>query len=379
VEGKLALKHIPDELMTEELMKQISALMIQMRFKGDDEDEEKPLDEDEELFNPATAAVNEQAASREAGNRMLLELYGIIEKMNEDESKATMLDGISEITEGETLASIATAELHAEDRSEDGVFEQIIDGMAEAAAEQAEAVQNAEGAQNSGARSDQGSEGFAEARPELEEVIESFTAKEADAPKEEPKGFSETVSRVQNAGEELEMLKNAKLGKADSETTPAHSAVAADQSLVFTGTNGERIEVKPTEIIEQAQRLVERAIEETEIREQSEYSLVLNPGALGRITVRMVKAADGAVSVTIAAENARTQRVLEQHSELMQSNLRNNGIDLESWQTVNESKQDMHAQDYSGSSKNPYYRSDAENNGSDDDGDRTFAEIIASM
>ncbi len=39
----------------------------------------------------------------------------------------------------------------------------------------------------------------------------------------------------------------------------------------------------------------------------------------------------------------------------------------------------MHAQDYNGSSKNPYYRSDAENNGSDDDGDRTFADIIASM
>ncbi len=390
VEGKLDLKDIPDELMSEELMKQIIALMIQMRFKGDDEeDEEKPIDEDEELFNPAAAAVNEQAASREAGNQMLLELYGIIEKMNEDESKVTMLDGISEITEGETLASIATAELHAEEKSEDGVFEQIIDNMTEAAAEaQAEAAQvaaaeNSGGAQNGEAQT--GAESFGEARPELEEVIESFTAKEADisdspeAVKEAPTTTHEAASRVQNAGEELEMLKNAKLGKTEGETTPAHSAIAPDQSLVFTGTNGERIEVKPTEIVEQAQRLVERAIEQTEIREQSEYSLVLNPGALGRITVRMVKAADGAVSVTIAAENARTQRVLEQHSELMQSNLRNNGIDLESWQTVNESKQDMHAQDYNGSSKNPYYRSDAENNGSDDDGDRTFADIIASM
>lgn len=389
VDGKLDLKDIPDELMTEELMKQIIALMIEMRLHGkDDEDEEKPLD-DEELFNPATAAVNEQAASREAGNLMLLELYGIIEKRNEAESedKVTMLDGISEAIEtDETLASIATAELHAEENSEEGAFEQIIDGMTEAAseaqaeAEQVIAAEGSSGAQNGEAQT--GSEGFAEARPELEEVIESFTAKEADAPqssKEEPKGFSETVSRVQNAGEELEMLKNAKLGKTEGETTPAHSAIAPDQSLVFTGTNGERIEVKPTEIVEQAQRLVERAIEETEIREQSEYSLVLNPGALGRITVRMVKAADGAVSVTIAAENARTQRVLEQHSELMQSNLRNNGIDLESWQTVNESKQDMHAQDYSGSSKNPYYRNDAENNGDEDNGDRTFAEIITSM
>lgn len=380
VDGKLDLKDIPDELITEELMKQIIALMIQARFHDDDEDEDKPLD-DEELFNPAAAAVNEQAASREAGNQMLLELYRILEKRAEEEAKATMLDGISEVTDGETLASIATAELHAEKESEEGMFEQIIDGMAEAAAEQAEAVQTANGAQNGSAESDaRNSEGFAEARPELEKIIEAYTAKEADAPADvskEATSSHEAASRVQNAGEELEMLKNAKLGKTEGETT--HSAIAPDQSLVFTGANGERIEVKPTEIVEQAQRLVERAIEETQVREQSEYSLVLNPGALGRITVRMVKAADGAISVTIAAENARTQRVLEQHSELMQSNLRSNGIDLESWQTVNESKQDMHAQDYNGSSKNPYFRNDAENSDSDDDGDRTFAEIIASM
>lgn len=387
VDGELDLKDIPDELITEELMKQIIALMIQARFHDDDEDDkdEKPLD-DEELFNPATAAVNEQAASREAGNQMLLELYRILEKRAEEEAKATMLDGISEVTDGETLASIATAELHAEEKSEDGMFEQIIDGMAEAAAEQAEAVQTANGAQNGSAESDaRNSEGFAEANPELERIIEAYTAKEADAPADvskEATSSHEAASRVQNAGEELEMLKNAKLGKTEGETTPAHSAIAPDQSLVFTGANGERIEVKPTEIVEQAQRLVERAIEETQVREQSEYSLVLNPGALGRITVRMVKAADGAISVTIAAENARTQRVLEQHSELMQSNLRSNGIDLESWQTVNESKQDMHAQDYNGSSKNPYFRdngNNAENSDSDDDGDRTFAEIIASM
>lgn len=393
VEGKLDLKDIPDELITEELMRQIIALMIELRLNGgkDKDDEEKPL-EDEELFNPATAAVNEQAASREAGNQMLLELYRILEKRNEAESedKVTMLDGISEAMEtDETLASIATAELHAEEKSEEGVFEQIIDNMTEAAneaqsaeAEQVIAAQTSNGAQNGEAQTGADTEGFGEAKPEFEDVIESFTAKEANVPEEAPAAdvSERTASRVQNAGEELEMLKNAKLAKTgDSETTPAQSAIAPDQSLVFTGVNGERIEVKPTEIVEQAERLVEKAIEETEIREQSEYSLVLNPGALGRITVRMVKAADGAVSVTIAAENARTQRVLEQHSELMQSNLRNNGIDLESWQTVNESRQDMHSQDYNGSSKNPYYRNEAEQSGGEDDGDRTFAEIIASM
>lgn len=389
VDGKLDIKDIPDELMTEELMKQIIALMIEMRLNGGkDEDEEEKSEPEDELFNPAAAAVNEQAASREAGNQMLLELYRIIEKRNEEQSEGevTMLDGISEAMDtDETLASVATAELHAEEKAEEGVFEQIIDGMTETSnealteAEQVVAAQTSNGAQNEGAQT--GAEGFGEAKPEFEDIIESFTAKEADVPKEAPQtGLSEQASRVRNAGEELEMLKNAKLAKtSDSETTPAQSAIAPDQSLIFTGANGERIEVKPTEIVEQAARLIEKAIEETEIREQSEYSLVLNPETLGRITVKMVKAADGAVSVTIAAENARTQRVLEQHSELMQSNLRSNGIDLESWQTVNESKQDMHSQDYNGSSKNPYFRNDAQDNGGEDDGDRSFAEIIASM
>ncbi len=92
-----------------------------------------------------------------------------------------------------------------------------------------------------------------------------------------------------------------------------------------------------------------------------------------------MKAADGAVSVTIAAENAHTQRVLEQHSELMQNNLRNSGVNLEEWQTVNESRQETYAQDYNGSSKNPYFRRDDAQHTDDDDGDRTFADIIAAM
>lgn len=149
---------------------------------------------------------------------------------------------------------------------------------------------------------------------------------------------------------------------------------AAEAPVIFRADNGAEIEVQPSEVVSQAMKLVEQAIRDT--NEQTEYSLILNPGELGRITVRMVKAADGAVSVTIAAENARTQRILEENSSLMQSNLRSNGIQLESWQTVGESQQETLAQDYNGSSKNPYYREDAQ---PEEEPEESFADIIAAM
>lgn len=481
VKGKLNIKDIPDGLMTSELMNAIIALMLQMRLRGKLDDEETPDTVEEELFDPAVAAVNEQNYSREISSQMLAELYGIIEKRGEDEDRVTFLDGISEpIDEDETLASVATEELHAEAKAEEGFFEEIVDSLTDEfdaahidgtpviqtqtqAEPQTRSVQTVSETQNAvsqaatkeldvpvvaaaeesgqsdgtqtqlGGQAAQLSEQLQKAaepteaseRAEFDSVIESFTVKDSgtvkdmatvgeevvgltarhEIPKaeeapditevsetaavperaEQPKANaqSEPQSRVVNASEELEMLKNAKLTRAkdDGEESPAvNTAVPqiSDQPVVFTRTDGTEIEVKPTEIIDQAMKIVEKAIEEN--KEQTEYSLVLNPEELGRITVKLIKAADGAVSVTIAAENAHTQRVLEQHSALMQSNLRENGVDLASWQTVNESRQETYAQDYNGSSKNPYFRRDeAQNDSDNNEGDRTFADIIAAM
>ena len=58
--------------------------------------------------------------------------------------------------------------------------------------------------------------------------------------------------------------------------------------------------------------------------------------------------------------------------------LKQNGVQLESWQTVSESKQEAHAEDYQGSSKNPYRESENDHKEQDSDGE-SFAEIIASM
>ena len=179
------------------------------------------------------------------------------------------------------------------------------------------------------------------------------------------------------------MLKNAKAKakpvEEEFEVKPEHTAqpLNADSPIVLRKEDGSEIEVRPSDVIEQTAKLVEKAV--TENDDKTEYSLVLNPEELGKITVKLTKAADGAISVTIAAENARTQRIIEQHSDLMQSNLRSNGVNLESWQTVNERQQETLAQDYNGSSKNPYYRDDDNNAEENSDDKSTFAEIIASM
>ncbi len=208
-------------------------------------------------------------------------------------------------------------------------------------------------------------------------------ANAAEQPTEKPAEIPRTAEnrpeRVKSATEEFEMLRNAKIktDPAEEESGRTAQPLNADSPIVFKREDGSEIEVRPGEIIEQTAKLVQRAVSEND--DKTEYSMVLNPEDLGKITVKLTKAADGAVSVTIAAENARTQRIIEQHSDLMQSNLRSNGVNLESWQTVNERQQENTAQDYNGSSKNPYYRNDHRNAEDNSDGDMSFAELIASM
>lgn len=522
LDGEIDIDDIPDDISAKELMEALIALMMQKKLHPDEEDEsEDALEDEDELFNPAAAAVNERNINRETTDELIRELYKLVEKVNEDEDeeKVTFLDGISEPEKpDETLASIATSELHAEQQAEEGVFEQIIDNMTETdeadvkaaaaveavaktapitAAEPAEAIPSTEpvmttepiepvtaakadippiptgaakaavpteptdkpqlieatdfvvinktvdiseaasnvkgtsevrtgpeqdsaantanavptqtaqavkapeqGGQSNEAQMRFGSQAAQKSEAagcsidegELGKAIESFTVKEANNVHEPTRTEAPVKadvstapqSRVQNASEELEMLKTAKLGKKEvgTETAPTQTttttALSSEQPVLFTRADGTKLEVDPSEIVEQTARIIETAIRETQ--QQSEYSLVLNPEELGRITVKLVKAADGAVSVTIAAENAHTQRVLEQHSELMQSNLRANGTNLASWQTVNESRQETYAQDYNGSSKNPYFRrDDAQQHTDDDNTDTTFADIIAAM
>lgn len=215
--------------------------------------------------------------------------------------------------------------------------------------------------------------------------IKSFTVRK---PQEQPAETAEEApvfteqsqrSRVVSKSDELEMIRTSQ-----DTSKPEDSAVQAqpqelvsERPVVFTRADGGEIEVKPAEVAGQvADRLIERS---SDLREgETEYTVMLEPQDLGRITVRMTKTADGAVSVSIAAENSRTLRIIEENGAHIQDSLKQNGVQLENWQTVSESRQEMHAEDYQNSSKNPYRESEGQNK-EDDSDDKSFAELIASM
>lgn len=228
-------------------------------------------------------------------------------------------------------------------------------------------------------------------RPE----VRTFTAEKQNAPEEKaelpteeqpgtPTMQTTLKSKISSASDELEMLKSArtvrqseKTEQPDTSEAPViRQAVPQDTSV---RTEAGAPEVKREEIVRQAAELVRTAItENTSDPEKTEYSITLDPEELGKITVKLTKAADGAVSVTVAAERSATQRILEQNSAMLQDSLKNSGVRLENWQTVNASERENYAQDYNGSSKNPYYREEPQQE-PDNDGDSTFAELIAAM
>ena len=214
--------------------------------------------------------------------------------------------------------------------------------------------------------------------------VRSVEVRTAEKPQEAPQQEQTQVfadhtaqrSRVVFKSDELEAIKSG--GEKTGDAAQAQpQGIPAESPVVFTRQDGAEITVKPSEVAQQVSgKITERA---ADLKEGAvEYSITLDPEDLGRITVRMTKTADGAVSVSIAAENSKTMKIIEDNGSAIQDTLRQNGVQLENWQTVSESRQEPQAQDYQGSSKNPYRES--ENHRQDDDRDgESFAEIIASM
>lgn len=214
--------------------------------------------------------------------------------------------------------------------------------------------------------------------------VRSVEVRTAEKPQEAPQQEQTQVfadhtaqrSRVVFKSDELEAIKSG--GEKTGDAAQAQpQGIPAESPVVFTRQDGAEITVKPSEVAQQVSgKITERA---ADLKEGDvEYSITLDPEDLGRITVRMTKTADGAVSVSIAAENSKTMKIIEDNGSAIQNTLRQNGVQLENWQTVSESRQEPQAQDYQGSSKNPYRES--ENHRQDDDRDgESFAEIIASM
>lgn len=217
--------------------------------------------------------------------------------------------------------------------------------------------------------------------------VRSVEVRTAEKPQEAPQQEQTQVfadhtaqrSRVVFKSDELEAIKSG--GEKTGDAAQAQpQGIPAESPVVFTRQDGAEITVKPSEVAQQVSgKITERAADLADLKEGDvEYSITLDPEDLGRITVRMTKTADGAVSVSIAAENSKTMKIIEDNGSAIQDTLRQNGVQLENWQTISESRQEPQAQDYQGSSKNPYREN--ENHRQDDDRDgESFAEIIASM
>lgn len=111
---------------------------------------------------------------------------------------------------------------------------------------------------------------------------------------------------------------------------------------------------------------------------ETEFTMVLNPESLGRITVKLVTSGER-VAVQITAENPETRQLLEARGENLQTVLKNGGVELERYQVVTDREEAQLMQDsYEGSSKNPYSRNQQQQNGGDDSGE-DFYELLQSI
>ena len=111
---------------------------------------------------------------------------------------------------------------------------------------------------------------------------------------------------------------------------------------------------------------------------ETEFTMVLNPESLGRITVKLVTAGER-VAVQITAENPETGKLLEARTENLTSMLRDNGVELERCQVVSEGEDAQLMQDsYDGSSKNPYSRRE-EQQQSENDEEESFFDLLQSI
>lgn len=412
-DGEVRLEDIPEELLTQELFTELTKLVK----VPDDDSKDAPTKEaaQEAMQELAALFTQQQTVQPEVVSDKTEELselaeVGAVQPQTEEvpefeaaaqpvqqvetvqdiptENKPVELtqdtqqtaDVPAEVTE-QTAAAVKTAQ---PEQPQQSVQEQTEKPTEQPQVTAPQAPQQENSTQQSGAQlSDQ--QGGQQFTGQEQSDIKSFTVRK---PQEQPAETAEEApvfteqsqrSRVVSKSDELEMIRTSQ----DTSKTEDSAAQAQPQELVserpvvFTRADGGEIEVKPAEVASQvADRLIERS---SDLREgETEYTVMLEPQDLGRITVRMTKTADGAVSVSIAAENSRTLRIIEENGAHIQDSLKQNGVQLENWQTVSESRQEMHAEDYQNSSKNPYRESEGQKK-EDDSDDKSFAELIASM
>jgi len=423
VRGEMKLDEIPEEYVTDVLV-----MVIAMMLLGIPEDEIPALEEaseDTEAVEPvrldiatAEAFINVVRENDEA--QVTLDIIKTIQGQTEQldipqEMKQALTKQIQTViyTMNEHAAQAATpesadvnadisdidaAELPAGVEAIEAVTEQAVTNNSSAQQQQMSQQDTAQAAQRSTqtARTADTAK-LDEEFEQLRKAMTDFTVKKTEHEQQNNAVQTNVVentskSRLVSKSDELMLLKNAakptvndvsvKTAVNEANAEPTGEAilpqtVSEQLPAVFTRPDGTEISVKPEEVVRQVATSI---IEQTTVSAEgdTEYSVTLNPEDLGSITVKLTKTIEGSLSVSIMADNAKTQRLIEQNSAAIQQGLRENGIELESWQTVNESQQENRAEDYNGSSKNPYYHAE-EDTESADEGDNSFAELISAM
>lgn len=400
-DGEVKLEDIPEELLTQELFTELVQL-VKVPEKEDGEPTREAAQE--AMAELAALFTAQQTVQPENVSDKSAELS----ELSQPAAEAVQAPGVTQEQPAETQTE-AVAEVFPQVAAEEAQPVQTVEqpksqkpaeNAGQTAPVQTEAVpQQAVRAESESAPQQDGDSAQLSGQPQevkqpvAEEPVRSditdFTVRTAEPkpqqtenaePQQEAPLFTAEHtqrSRVVSKSDEFEMIRgNSDSTKADSVQTQPQTA-QPEAPVVFERADSGEVQVKPAEVVKQvADRLIERA---SDLKEgETEYTVTLEPQDLGRITVRMTKTADGAVSVSIAAENSRTLRIIEENGAHIQDSLKQNGVQLENWQTVSESRQDMHAEDYQSSSRNPYQERES-NKQEDDSDDKSFAEIIASM
>lgn len=416
-DGKLTFADIPQEYITKALLAELINTVENVdNTKSDKDDSEQNNDPAvQQVMTELTAMMNQTALPEDISDlsdeisALTIKITGAdevqaVQQNVQEQAVQTVQTQAAEQTQatGEAVEFTVKPETEQKSQAEAKPVQEVQPEAKQAAVTEA-AVQTAEntGAQSE-AQTDAGQSGQQDGAAQVQTAqagqteqapqedvkfrsdVRSVEVRTAEKPQEAPQQEQTQVfadhtaqrSRVVFKSDELEAIKSG--GEKTGDAAQAQpQGIPAESPVVFTRQDGAEITVKPSEVAQQVSgKITERA---ADLKEGAvEYSITLDPEDLGRITVRMTKTADGAVSVSIAAENSKTMKIIEDNGSAIQDTLRQNGVQLENWQTVSESRQEPQAQDYQGSSKNPYRES--ENHRQDDDRDgESFAEIIASM
>lgn len=417
-DGKLTFADIPQEYITKALLAELINTVENVDSTKSDKDGDSEQNNDPAVQQVMTelAAMMNQTAIPDDISDLSDEIYALTIKITgadevqavqqnvQEQAVQTVQTQAAEQTQATGEAVEFTVKLETEQKSQaEAKPVQEVQPEAKQAAVTEAAVQTAEntGAQSE-AQTDAGQSGQQDGAAQVQTAqagqteqapqedvkfrsdVRSVEVRTAEKPQEAPQQEQTQVfadhtaqrSRVVFKSDELEAIKSGG-EKTDDAAQVQPQGIPAESPVIFTRQDGAEVTVKPSEVAQQVSgKITERA---ADLKEGAvEYSITLDPEDLGRITVRMTKTADGAVSVSIAAENSKTMKIIEDNGSAIQDTLRQNGVQLENWQTVSESRQEPQAQDYQGSSKNPYREN--ENHRQDDDRDgESFAEIIASM